>query len=134
MIKNSYDRCQRHWREPNRHTRQQNNGEVENVSQQAPLGSSTVGLVGYSNGIVRNSYSTADVTAQVSQAGGLIGITNSGDLTEDVYASGTIRAMTSNAGGVTGYGYNDTVIRNVIALSPSVTAPTMAKPGDGTSS
>jgi hypothetical protein len=34
--------------------------------------------------------------------------------------------MTSNAGGVTGYGYNDTVVRNVIALGPSVTAPTMA--------
>ncbi|MCT1398128.1 CehA/McbA family metallohydrolase [Paenibacillus sp. p3-SID867] len=105
-----------------------NNGEVENsLSTGSITGSSTVGgLVGYSNGIVRNSYSTADVTAQVSQAGGLIGITNSGSLTEDVYASGTIRAMTSNAGGVTGYGYNDTVIRNVIALSPSVTAPTMA--------
>lgn len=105
-----------------------NNGEIENsLSTGSITGSSTVGgLVGYSNGTVRNSYSTADVTAQVSQAGGLIGITNSGSLTENVYASGIVRAMTSNAGGVTGYGYNDTVVRNVIALGPSVTAPTMA--------
>lgn len=105
-----------------------NNGEIENsLSTGSITGSSTVGgLVGYSNGIVRNSYSTADVTAQVSQAGGLIGITNAGSLTENVYASGTVRAVTSNAGGVTGYGYNDTVVRNVIALGPSVTAPTMA--------
>ncbi|WP_261800352.1 CehA/McbA family metallohydrolase [Paenibacillus sp. PAMC21692] len=105
-----------------------NNGEVENsLSTGSITGSSTVGgLAGYSNGIVRNSYSTADVTAQVSQAGGLIGITNAGSLTENVYASGTVRAITSNAGGVTGYGYNDTVVRNVIAIGPSVTAPTMA--------
>lgn len=105
-----------------------NNGEIENsLSTGSISGSSTVGgLVGYSNGIVRNSYSTADVTAQVSQAGGLIGITNAGSLTENVYASGIVRAMTSNAGGVTGYGYNDTVVRHVIALGPSVTAPTMA--------
>lgn len=105
-----------------------NNGEIENsLSTGSITGSSTVGgLVGYSNGIVRNSYSTADVIAQVSQAGGLIGITNAGSLTENAYASGTVRAMTSNAGGVTGYGYNDTVVRHVIALGPSVTAPTMA--------
>lgn len=105
-----------------------NNGEIENsLSTGSITGSSTVGgLVGYSTGIVRNSYSTADVTAQVSQAGGLIGITNAGSLTENVYATGTVRAITSNAGGVTGYGYNDTVVRNVIALNPSVTAPTMA--------
>lgn len=105
-----------------------NNGELENsLSTGSITGSSTVGgLVGYSNGIVRNSYSIADVTAQVSQAGGLIGITNAGSLTENVYATGTVRAITSNAGGVTGYGYNDTVVKNVIALGPSVTAPTMA--------
>lgn len=105
-----------------------NNGTVENSYVSGSIeGASTVGgLAGYSNGIVRNSYSTADVTAQVSQAGGLIGITNSGSLTENVYAIGTVRALKSNAGGVTGYGYNDTVVRNVIALNPSVTAPTMA--------
>src|SRR4029453_899690 len=43
-----------------------------------------------------------------------------------VYASGAVQALRSNAGGVTGYGYNDTVVRNVIALNPSVVTPTMA--------
>ncbi|WP_339295204.1 CehA/McbA family metallohydrolase [Paenibacillus sp. FSL W7-1279] len=105
-----------------------NNGTVENSYVTGSIeGSSTVGgLAGYSNGIVRNSYSTADVTAQLNQAGGLIGITNAGSLTENVYASGAVRALRSNAGGVTGYGYNDTVVRNVIALNPSVVTPTMA--------
>ncbi|WP_245640172.1 CehA/McbA family metallohydrolase [Paenibacillus dakarensis] len=105
-----------------------NNGELENsLSTGSITGASTVGgLVGQSNGVVRNSYSTADVTAQVSQAGGLIGITSAGSLTENVFASGAVRAVTSNAGGVTGYGYNGTVVRNAIALNPSVTAPTMA--------
>lgn len=105
-----------------------NNGTVENSYVTGSIqGSSTVGgLAGYSNGIVRNSYSTADVTAQLNQAGGLIGITNAGSLTENVYASGAVQALRSNAGGVTGYGYNDTVVRNVIALNPSVVTPTMA--------
>ncbi|GIP36092.1 hypothetical protein J2TS4_53020 [Paenibacillus sp. J2TS4] len=105
-----------------------NNGEIANSFSTGTItGSSTVGgLVGYSNGIVRNSYSSADVTAQVSQAGGLIGITNTGSLTENVYAAGTVQAIKSNAGGVTGYGYNGTVVKNVIALNPSVTTPTMA--------
>lgn len=105
-----------------------NNGTVENSYVTGSIeGSSTVGgLAGYSNGIVRNSYSTADVTAQLNQAGGLIGITNSGSLTENVYASGAVQALRSNAGGVTGYGYNDTVVKNVIALNPSVVTPTMA--------
>ncbi|MEK6994305.1 CehA/McbA family metallohydrolase [Paenibacillus sp. FSL K6-1566] len=105
-----------------------NNGMVVNSYVTGSIqGSSTVGgLAGYSNGIVRNSYSTADVTAQLNQAGGLIGITSAGSLTENVYASGAVQALRSNAGGVTGYGYNDTVVRNVIALNPSVVTPTMA--------
>ena len=93
-----------------------NNGTVENSYVTGSIeGSSTVGgLAGYSNGIVRNSYSTADVTAQLNQAGGLIGITNSGSLTENVYASGAVQALRSNAGGVTGYGYNDTVVKTLL--------------------
>lgn len=74
-----------------------NNGTVENSYVTGFEGSSTVGgLAGYSNGIVRNSYSTADVTAQLNQAGGLIGITNSGSLTENVYASGAVQGLRSN--------------------------------------
>lgn len=105
-----------------------NNGIIErSYSTGKVIGDNTVGgLVGYSNHIVRNSFSTADVTARVSQAGGLIGITNTGSLTEDSYAAGTVKALKSNAGGITGYGYNGTVVKNTIALNPSVTAPTSA--------
>src|SRR5699024_5727728 len=80
-----------------------NSGTVEQSFSTGTIsGASTVGgLVGYSNGTVRNSYSNVDVTANVSQAGGLIGITNSGSLTENVYANGAIHAVKSNAGGVT---------------------------------
>ncbi|MEH7011041.1 metallophosphoesterase [Neobacillus niacini] len=105
-----------------------NSGIVENsYSTGKVIGASTVGgLVGYSNKIIRNSYSNADVTANASQAGGLVGITNSGSLTENSYATGMVHAVKSNAGGVTGYGYNDTVVRNTIALNASVTTPTSA--------
>jgi large repetitive protein len=105
-----------------------NNGTVESsFSTGKVIGGSTVGgLVGYSNGIVRNSYSTADVTANVSQAGGVVGITNTGSLTESVYSTGKIQALKSNAGGITGYGYNGTVVQNVIALNQSVTTPSSA--------
>ncbi|WP_257535713.1 CehA/McbA family metallohydrolase [Mesobacillus foraminis] len=105
-----------------------NSGTVErSYSTGNVTGDNTVGgLVGYSNHIVRNSYSTADVTANVSQAGGLVGITNTGSLMENSYATGTVKALKSNAGGITGYGYNGTVVRNTIALNPSVTAPTSA--------
>ncbi|MCC3356112.1 GLUG motif-containing protein [Bacillus sp. REN16] len=105
-----------------------NNGTVENsYSTGKVTGKNTVGgLVGYSNGVVRNSYSNADVTAEVSQAGGVVGITNSGSLTENVYATGKVQALKSNAGGITGYGYNDTVVQNVIALNQSVTTPSSA--------
>ncbi len=105
-----------------------NNGTIEqSFSTGKVSGENTVGgLVGYSNKIVRNSYSKADVTANVSQAGGLIGITNTGSTTENVYATGAVQALKSNAGGISGYGYNGTVLRNSIALNPSVTTPTSA--------
>lgn len=105
-----------------------NNGTVENsYSTGAVVGENTVGgLVGYSNGMIRNSYSNADVTASSKQAGGLVGITNTGSTTENVYATGAVVAQSSNAGGITGYGYNGTVVQNAIALNPSVNSPTSA--------
>lgn len=105
-----------------------NNGTIDqSFSTGKIIGENTVGgLVGYSNKIVRNSYSKADVTANVSQAGGLIGITNTGSTTENVYATGAVQALKSNAGGISGYGYFGTVLRNSIALNPSVTTPTSA--------
>lgn len=102
-----------------------NSGTIENsYSTGKVTGSSTVGgLVGYSNGVIRNSYSNADVTATGSQAGGLVGITNSGSLTENVYATGNVNAIKSNAGGISGYAYNKTAVKNAIALNTSVTSP-----------
>lgn len=100
----------------------QNDGIVEYAYSTGSIrGNSTVGgLVGYSNGIVRNSYSTARVNARGKQAGGMIGITNRGSITEQVYAMGAVIAEESNAGGISGYGYNNTVIKNSIALNPSI--------------
>src|SRR5699024_9926329 len=84
-------------------------------------GNSTVGgLVGYSNGIVRNSYSTALVQARGKQAGGVVGITNRGSVTENIYATGSVSAESSNTGGLSGYAYNNTTIQNSVALNPSV--------------
>lgn len=104
----------------------QNDGIVEYAYSTGSIrGNSTVGgLVGYSNGIVRNSYSTARVHARGKQAGGVIGITNRGSTTEQVYATGAVIAEESNAGGLSGYGYNNTVIRNSMALNPSIVTGT----------
>ncbi|MBP1914982.1 hypothetical protein J2Z23_001937 [Lederbergia galactosidilyticus] len=105
-----------------------NNGKIEqSFSTGKVSGANTVGgLVGYSNKIIRNSYSTADIIANVSQAGGVIGITNTGSTTENVYATGNVKALKSNAGGISGYGYNGTVLKNSIALNATVTTPTSA--------
>ncbi len=102
-----------------------NNGTIENsYSTGKVTGANTVGgLVGYSNAVIRNSYSNADVSATGSQAGGLVGITNSGSLTENVYATGKVSATKSNAGGISGYGYNNTAVKNTIALNGTVTSP-----------
>src|SRR4029453_1462967 len=68
----------------------QNDGIVEYAYSTGSIrGNSTVGgLVGFSSGIVKNSYSTARVSARGKQAGGIIGITNRGSVTEQVYAMG----------------------------------------------
>ncbi|NGP44972.1 CehA/McbA family metallohydrolase [Bacillaceae bacterium SIJ1] len=105
-----------------------NNGTVErSYSTGTVTGENTVGgLIGYSNGIVRDSYSDALVTATEKQAGGLIGITNAGSLTERSYATGNVTALENNAGGISGYAYNDTVVRNTIALNDEVRTPVSA--------
>ncbi|MGG1574323.1 CehA/McbA family metallohydrolase [Fictibacillus sp. NRS-1165] len=91
------------------------------------IGGNTIGgLAGYSNGVIQNSYSQANVRADGKQAGGLVGITNRGSVTKNVYAAGNVAAGSSNAGGLSGYGYNDTTIQNSIALNPSVNTPVSA--------
>ena len=78
--------------------------------------------MGYSNGIVSNSYSIARVNARGKQAGGDRDYESS--ITEQVYAMGAVIAEESNAGGISGYGYNNTVIQNSMALNPSIVTGT----------
>ncbi|MFG1750978.1 metallophosphoesterase [Streptosporangium sandarakinum] len=103
-------------------------GTVERVwvSGSVTAGSRVGGLVGDSQGIVRDSYSTANVRALTTEAGGVIGVALAGSTTERVFATGTVTADTRNDGGVAGYGYTGTTIRGSIALNPAVTAPSWA--------
>src|SRR5690606_16279987 len=61
-----------------------------------------------------------------TEAGGAVGVALAGSVTENVYAAGSVSAGARNIGGVVGYGYTGTEIRDVIALNPSVTAPSYA--------
>ncbi|MGV9327986.1 metallophosphoesterase [Streptosporangium sandarakinum] len=103
-------------------------GTIERVwvSGSVTAGSRVGGLVGDSQGIVRDSYSTADVRALTTEAGGVIGVALAGSTTERVFATGTVTADTRNDGGVAGYGYTGTTVRGSIALNPAVTAPSWA--------
>src|SRR5690606_6943570 len=47
-------------------------------------------------------------------------------VSERVYAAGPVSAGLRNAGGVFGYAYTGTVIRDSVALTPTVTAPSWA--------
>lgn len=84
------------------------------------------GLAGYSYGIVRDSYSTADVTARGFYAGGAVGIARGGSTTSRVYATGAVVAVGRNAGGVVSYGNDETVVDHSVALNTQVTAPSFA--------
>ncbi|MGW0802519.1 metallophosphoesterase [Nonomuraea sp. NPDC002799] len=103
-------------------------GTIERVrvSGSVTAGSRVGGLVGNSQGVVRDAYSTADVRALATEAGGLIGVALAGSITERVFATGSVRADGRNDGGVAGYGYTGTTIRDSIALNPTVTAPSWA--------
>ncbi len=104
------------------------NGTVENVFTTGTVsgGSRVGGVLGDSGGVLRNAYSTADVHSRATEAGGAVGVALAGSVTEHVYASGAVSADTRNIGGVVGYGYTGTEIRDVLALGPSVTAPSYA--------
>lgn len=103
-------------------------GTVERVrvSGTVTAASRAGGLVGDSQGVVRDAYSTADVHSRSTEAGGVIGVALAGSLTERVYATGAVTADARNVGGVVGYGYTGTTIRDSIALNPTVTAPSWA--------
>ena len=103
-------------------------GTIERVwvSGSVTAGSRVGGLVGNSQGVVRDAYSTADVHSLATEAGGVIGVALAGSVTERVFATGSVRADSRNDGGVAGYGYTGTTIRDSIALNPTVTAPSFA--------
>ncbi|MEV4455052.1 metallophosphoesterase [Microbispora sp. NPDC049633] len=103
-------------------------GTVERVqvSGSVTAGSRAGGLVGDSQGIVRDAYSAANVHVRGTEAGGVIGVALAGSTTERVFATGAVTADSRNDGGVAGYGYTGTTIRDSIALNPAVTAPSWA--------
>ncbi|WP_235736980.1 metallophosphoesterase [Nocardioides alcanivorans] len=82
------------------------------------------GIAGDSFGTIRDAWTTADVaTTTGDYAGGIIGVADSPSVTERVYATGAISAAGASAGGLTGYARNSqTVVRNGVVLSPTVTA------------
>lgn len=102
-----------------------NHGTIENVrtAGQITARQRVGGIVGDSYGVVRNSYSSADVRATNLYSGGVVAIAMGGSVTEKVFAGGHVSADTRNAGGVVGYGYNETVIHHVVSINASVTSP-----------
>ncbi|HEY6738133.1 MAG TPA: CehA/McbA family metallohydrolase [Actinopolymorphaceae bacterium] len=84
------------------------------------------GIVGDQAGVLRDSYSTARVHSAATEAGGTVGVALAGSTTERVYATGAVSAATRNTGGIAGYGYTGTVLRDSIALNPTVRAPSFA--------
>ncbi|MEU7913268.1 metallophosphoesterase [Microbispora bryophytorum] len=103
-------------------------GTIERVqvSGSVTAGSRAGGLVGDSQGIVRDAYSTANVHVRGTEAGGVIGVALAGSTTERVFSTGAVTADSRNDGGVAGYGYTGTTIRDSIALNPTITAPSWA--------
>ncbi|WP_157553388.1 CehA/McbA family metallohydrolase [Jiangella gansuensis] len=101
-------------------------GTVERVATSGTIaGGSTVGgVIGYSYGELRDSYSTASVFATGGrQAGGVVGISGAGSLTERAYATGHVEVLdNANAGGISGYAYIGTTVRHSMALNSRVVA------------
>ena len=105
-----------------------NAGTVERVYTTGLItaGSRAGGIVGDNVGVLRDAYSTARVQSYGTEAGGAVGVAMAGSTTERVYAAGPVGASTRNTGGVAGYGYTGTVLRDTVALNPSVTASSWA--------
>jgi uncharacterized repeat protein (TIGR02543 family) len=84
------------------------------------------GLVGYNDGTVRNGYATGSINGNYSGSshyisGGVVGINGYPGTTvgtvENCYATGSVHAGYGGVGGVVG---NGGIIRNCVALNPSV--------------
>ncbi|PSL01635.1 hypothetical protein CLV30_113123 [Haloactinopolyspora alba] len=105
-----------------------NTGTIERVhtSGLVTAASRAGGIIGDNGGVLRDAYSTARVQSYDTEAGGTVGVALAGSTTERVYAAGAVGASTRNTGGVAGYGYTGTVLRDSVALNPTVTAPRYA--------
>ncbi|GAB2480055.1 hypothetical protein GCM10027063_22610 [Promicromonospora xylanilytica] len=115
-----------------------NHGIIENVRTAGRITARqrVGGIVGDSYGVVRNSYSSADVRAAALYSGGVVAIAMGGSVTENVFATGHVSADTRNAGGVVGYGYDETAVHHVVSINASVTSPSfthgvVGRVGDG---
>lgn len=102
----------------------ENTGTIERCWTSGTIqGSARIGgLVGDSRGAIRDCYSTATVSTDTTETGGVVGVGVADSTTEQVYATGDVESGTNNAGGLVGYAYGGTIIRDSIALNPSVTA------------
>lgn len=102
----------------------ENTGTIERCWTSGTIqGSARIGgLVGDSRGAIRDCYSTATVSTDTTETGGVVGVGIADSTTERVYATGDVESGTNNAGGLVGYAYGGTIIRDSIALNPSVTA------------
>lgn len=105
-----------------------NHGTIEGVRTSGSItGDNRVGgVIGDHYGVIRDSYSTADVRATDRYAGGVVGIAMSGSMTENVFAAGAVVADVRNAGGVVSYGYEETYVQHVVSLNELVSSPSYA--------
>jgi len=60
------------------------------------------GLFGYGTAVIKNSYSTSNISGVNTYAGGVAGRLNAGSV-ENAYSNGEIEASSSNVGGLAGY-------------------------------
>lgn len=92
-----------------------NNGNIDNCHADGSVGGNSnvgglIGLNGYAGSLISNSHSTATVSGQSNDIGGLIGHNNNG-IIEGCYSTGGVSG-TTNVGGLVGFsGYGSSVIR-----------------------
>ncbi|MEN3535160.1 CehA/McbA family metallohydrolase [Microbispora sp. ZYX-F-249] len=105
-----------------------NHGTIRRVRADGSLTANSYvgGITGHHFGTVRDSVSTVDVRATTQYAGGVVGVSVGGSVTENVLATGAVVANGASAGGVAAYGYTDTQVRHTVALNANVSASSYA--------
>ncbi|MBB2748400.1 UNVERIFIED_ORG: hypothetical protein FHR35_008293 [Microbispora rosea subsp. rosea] len=105
-----------------------NHGTIQRVRVDGSLTANSYvgGITGHHFGTVRDSVSTVDVHATTQYAGGVVGVSVGGSVTENVLAAGGVVANSASAGGVAAYGYTDTQVRHTVALNANISASSYA--------